>query len=83
MILLAFGIGLLNSLIAVLLDESYGYFNKRADTMRLLSIAFLENFGIRQRTVIWRIRALFGGKSTKSWGTMERRGVANLGSSAN
>jgi len=76
---LAFGIGLLNSLVALLLDESYGYFNSRADTARLIVMALIENFGMRQLTVAWRIRAIIGGKGTRAWGNMERKGVANLG----
>ncbi len=76
---LAFGVGLLNSLVALLLDESYGYFNSKSDTARLIVMALIENFGMRQLTVAWRIRALFGGKGTKVWGNMERKGVANLG----
>lgn len=76
---LAFGIGLLNSLLALLLDEWYGYFNSAADTARLIVMALVENFGMRQMTVVWRIRALLGGSATRSWGNMERRGVANLG----
>jgi len=70
---------LLNSLIALLLDEWYGYFNSPADTSRLLVMAFIENLGLRQMTVWWRIRALLGGASVVGWGNMERRGVANLG----
>jgi len=78
MLLVAFGMGLMNSIIALLLDESYGYFNSPADTSRLIAVAVLENFGLRQMTVLWRVRALIGGKGTRSWGNMERRGVANL-----
>ena len=76
---LAFGVGLLNSLVALLLDESYGYFNSPADTARLIVMALIENFGMRQVTVAWRIRAFLGGGATKAWGNMERKGVANLG----
>ncbi|MGH8949273.1 MAG: glycosyltransferase family 2 protein, partial [Acidimicrobiia bacterium] len=76
---LAFGTGLLNSLLALLLDESYGYFNSRADTARLVVMALIENFGLRQLTVAWRIRAIIGGKGTRVWGNMERKGVTNLG----
>ncbi len=76
---LAFGVGLLNSLVALLLDESYGYFNSKADTARLVVMALIENLGMRQITVVWRIRAVLGGKGTKVWGNMERKGVANLG----
>ena len=42
-------------------------------------MALIENFGMRQVTVAWRIRAFIGGRSTRSWGNMERKGVANLG----
>lgn len=76
--LIALGMGLMNSLVALLLDESYGYFNSPADTSRLLVMALIENFGMRQLTVVWRLRALLGGQSVKGWGDMERRGVARL-----
>jgi cellulose synthase/poly-beta-1,6-N-acetylglucosamine synthase-like glycosyltransferase len=76
---LALGFGLMNSLLALLLDESFGYFNGPADTARLVVMAFIENLGLRQLTVAWRIRAIIGGKSTRIWGNMERKGVANLG----
>ena len=76
---LAFGVGLLNSLVALSLDEGYGYFTSPADTARLIVMALIENFGMRQVTVAWRIRAFLGGRSTRSWGNMERKGVANLG----
>ncbi len=78
MLLVAIGMGLMNSLVALLLDESYGYFNSAVDTSRLIAVAVIENFGLRQMTVLWRIRAMVGGKGTKNWGNMERRGVANL-----
>ncbi|HEX9761652.1 MAG TPA: glycosyltransferase [Acidimicrobiia bacterium] len=79
LVLIAFGMGLMNSLVALLLDESYGYFNSPSDTSRLLVMAMIENLGMRQITVVWRIRALFGGGAVRSWGDMERRGVASLG----
>jgi cellulose synthase/poly-beta-1,6-N-acetylglucosamine synthase-like glycosyltransferase len=79
LLLLAFGVGLLNSLVALALDESYGYFTSPVDTARLIVIALIENFGMRQITVAWRIRAFLGGRSTRAWGNMERKGVANLG----
>jgi cellulose synthase/poly-beta-1,6-N-acetylglucosamine synthase-like glycosyltransferase len=79
LIALAFGVGLVNSLVALLLDEAYGYFNSKADTARLIVMVLIENFGMRQITVAWRIRAIIGGKATRAWGNMERKGVANLG----
>ncbi len=82
MLLIALGMGVLNSVMALLLDESYGYFNSPEDTSRLVVMALIENFGIRQMTVLWRIRAMAGGRSVKGWGNMERRGVANLAKQA-
>jgi len=79
MILLALGAGLMNSLVALWLDEPYGFFNRPIDTSRLIVIALIENFGLRQMTVYWRVRAAFGARKTHAWGNMERRGVANLG----
>jgi cellulose synthase/poly-beta-1,6-N-acetylglucosamine synthase-like glycosyltransferase len=78
MLAVAFAMGLFNSLLALMLDEAYGYFNSPADTIRLIVMAVIENFGFRQMTVLWRIRAVVGGESTKAWGNMERRGVAQL-----
>jgi cellulose synthase/poly-beta-1,6-N-acetylglucosamine synthase-like glycosyltransferase len=75
----AFGAGVANSLLAILLDESFGFYNSPKDIARLVVMALIENLGFRQRTVVWRVRAFFGGKTTKIWGNMERRGVANLG----
>jgi hypothetical protein len=80
-IAVAYGVGLLNSLIAIILDEPYGYANDGNDTVRLISAALVENLGFHQMTVIWRIRAMFGGRSVRSWGNMERRGVARLSES--
>ena len=79
LVTLAFGVGVINSLVALLLDESYGYFNSLKDTLRLIVMIVIENFGMRQVTVAWRIRAIVGGKRTRVWGNMERKGVANLG----
>jgi hypothetical protein len=79
---LAYGIGVVNSLVALLLDESYGYFNSPRDTFRLVVMVLIENLGMRQITVVWRMRAVMGGKRTRVWGNMERKGVANLGAKA-
>ncbi|REK21236.1 MAG: glycosyltransferase family 2 protein [Actinobacteria bacterium] len=81
-IALAYGVGVINSLTAILVDESFGYYETPADVFRIVVMALIENFGFRQLTVVWRIRALFGGKKTKTWGNMERRGVANLSAKA-
>lgn len=76
--IVAYSIGVLNSLVALFLDEAFGYFNRPADAWRLAGLVLTENLGLRQRTVLWRLRALLGGESTKGWGAMPRKGVTNL-----
>lgn len=78
--LIALASGAFTSLLALLLDERFGYFNDPRETLKLLVIVFVENLGVRQMTVWWRIRAMFGGRETKVWGDMQRRGVTQLGS---
>jgi cellulose synthase/poly-beta-1,6-N-acetylglucosamine synthase-like glycosyltransferase len=78
--LIAVFAGAINSLLALLLDERFGYFNDPRETLRLLVVVFVENLGIRQLTVWWRVRAMLGGKVTRVWGDMERRGVAKVAS---
>ena len=74
----AFFIGAINSLIALYLDEAFGYFNSPTEAARLISMTFVENMGWRQRTVWWRVRSLFGGAGKPHWGEMPRVGVGNL-----
>lgn len=76
--LIALFLGAVTSLLGLLLDERYGYFNDPMETLKLLGLVFIENVGLRQITVWWRIRAMMGGKATKVWGNMERRGVTQL-----
>ena len=74
--------GAFTSLLGLLLDERFGYFNDPWETLKLLAIVFVENLGIRQMTVWWRVRAIVGGPETRVWGDMQRRGVTQLGSKA-
>ena len=46
--------------------------------MRLLSYSLLEQLGPRQRTVWWRVRAMFWNPKYRTWGDMQRTGVGNL-----
>lgn len=78
--LIALFLGAVTSLLGLLLDERYGYFNDPMETLKLVTLVFIENLGLRQITVWWRIRAMMGGKATKVWGNMERRGVTQLAS---
>ena len=79
LLLIAFMAGALTSLLTLSLDERFGYFNKLMEALTLLGLVFVENLGLRQQTVWWRIRAMFGVSSTWQWGDMERKGVSNLG----
>lgn len=83
LLLIAFLAGAFTSLIALFLDERFGYFNEPLEALTLLALVFVENLGLRQQTVWWRIRALFGGSTTKVWGDMQRKGVSNLGGKPN
>ena len=76
--LIALFVGVISSLVALLLDERFGYFNDPRETLQLLTVCFIENLGLRQITVWWRIRALFRGRTGPVWGNMERRGVTKL-----
>ncbi|MEZ5175023.1 MAG: glycosyltransferase [Acidimicrobiia bacterium] len=78
--LMALFFGAFTSLLALVLDERYGYFNDPMETLQLVGLVFIENLGLRQMTVWWRIRAMIGGRSTRVWGDMERRGVTQLAS---
>lgn len=76
--LVAWGYGMLLSLWAVALEEvSFRRYRRFGDLGRLLLYAALENFGYRQWTVWWRIRAfwaVFRGRF--AWGDMTRKGFA-------
>ena len=75
---IALMLGAIKSLIGLFMDESYGYFTSPLDAMRLVVLTFVENLGLRQQTVIWRIRSIFMRNSPPEWGDMKRKGVANV-----
>ncbi len=70
--------GVMFSVGAVLLEEiSFQRYPKPGDLALLLSFGVLENFGYRQLTAWWRVKAFldyFRGK--KAWGKMERKGFS-------
>lgn len=78
LLVFAFFLGAINSLLGLYGDEAYGYFSSPLDALRLLALVFIENLGFRQQTVAWRIQALFMGNRPPEWGNMERQGVANV-----
>ena len=61
------------------LDERFGYYNAPGDAAKLLVYSLGEQLGMRQRTVWWRVRAMFWNPRRKVWGDMQRTGVGNLG----
>jgi cellulose synthase/poly-beta-1,6-N-acetylglucosamine synthase-like glycosyltransferase len=65
------------SALAVLLEDiAFRRYPSVRDLARLLVGAVLENFGFRQLTVWWRVRAFWQYlQGDLSWGSMERRGV--------
>jgi cellulose synthase/poly-beta-1,6-N-acetylglucosamine synthase-like glycosyltransferase len=65
------------SILAVLLDDiAFRKFPRLGDVAVLVAATVLENFGYRQLTVWWRVRAFSEYlRGDLSWGVMERRGV--------
>jgi cellulose synthase/poly-beta-1,6-N-acetylglucosamine synthase-like glycosyltransferase len=68
---------ILVSALAVLLEDiAFRRYPRIGDLGRLLAGAVLENFGFRQITVWWRVRAFWEYlRGDLSWGVMERRGI--------
>lgn len=75
-VLVAWGYGMLLSIWAVVLEEvSFRRYRRFGDLFRLLLFASLENFGYRQLTVWWRLKAFVNvWKGTHVWGDMARKG---------
>jgi hypothetical protein len=65
------------SALAVLLEDiAFRRYPSVLDLGRLLIGAVLENFGFRQLTVWWRVRAFWEYlRGDLSWGAMERKGM--------
>jgi hypothetical protein len=65
------------SALAILLEDlAFRRYSSVKDLARLLVAAVLENFGFRQLTVWWRVRAFAEyWRGDLSWGAMERRGM--------
>ena len=75
-VLVAWGYGMLLSIWAVVLEEvSFRRYRRFVDLFRLLLFASLENFGYRQLTVWWRLKAFVNAvKGVRVWGDMARKG---------
>ena len=67
---------LVSALALLLEDIAFRRYPRVRDLGRLLVAAILENFGYRQLTVWWRVRAFWEYlRGDLTWGAMERRGV--------
>jgi len=68
--------GVVLSVLSVILEElSFQRYPKLSHLLKLITAAFLENFGYRQLTTWWRFQGMveyFGGK--RHWGQMEKKG---------
>lgn len=83
-VLVAWGYGMLLSIWAVVLEEvSFRRYRRFGDLFRLLLFASLENFGYRQCTVWWRLKAFAKiGRRGHVWGDMVRKGFGKPGITA-
>lgn len=74
----AYAIGVINSVVGMFFDQQFGYYHRTRDVLRLLVVVLIENFGLRQMTVWWRVRSMVPDRTRHVWGDMERSGVGNL-----
>jgi cellulose synthase/poly-beta-1,6-N-acetylglucosamine synthase-like glycosyltransferase len=73
--LLAFGLGVMLSASALLLEEiSFHVYKKPTDLLVLAAVAIIENFGYRQLVSLWRLQGLIQWmrRTRGNWGDMKR-----------
>jgi cellulose synthase/poly-beta-1,6-N-acetylglucosamine synthase-like glycosyltransferase len=72
----AYGLGVLLTLMALLLEEmNFHRYHTFGDRVMLVVWALLENLGYRQATVFWRLRGMYSYlRGSRAWGKMERTG---------
>ena len=71
--------GVFHSVGSVILEEmTFHRYPKVGDVMALMGAAFIENFGYRQLSVVWRVMGFirYFGKHGTAWGRMTRKGFA-------
>lgn len=80
-LLVALGYGMILSMWGILLEEiGFWRYRRVGDLVRLLGFAVLENFGYRQCTVWYRLKAFWSAlRARKTWGRMTRTGFAAAG----
>lgn len=77
-LLVALGYGMILSIWGILLEEvGFRRYRRGSDLVRLLWYAALENFGYRQCTVWFRLKAFWSAlRARRTWGRMTRTGFA-------
>ena len=77
-LLVALGYGMILSIWGILLEEiGFRRYRRASDLVRLLWYAALENFGYRQCTVWFRVKAFWSAlRARKTWGRMTRTGFS-------
>ena len=78
-LMLAYGFGVLLSLLTLVLDEfSFQRYTRVSDRLMMIPWALLECVGYRQLTAYWRIRGLVKFlRGNTEWGAMTRTGLAS------
>jgi cellulose synthase/poly-beta-1,6-N-acetylglucosamine synthase-like glycosyltransferase len=72
----ALGYGILLSLWAIVFEQAtFRMYRRRGDFLRLVACAFVEPFGYRQLTVLWRLKSFWtAARGNVQWGEMKRYG---------
>jgi cellulose synthase/poly-beta-1,6-N-acetylglucosamine synthase-like glycosyltransferase len=73
----AFLLGIFNSFVAIILEQIANHpYRRMRDWLLLLLCGVIENFGYRQRTVLWRLMGTFDWlRGSQAWGHMRRLGI--------
>jgi cellulose synthase/poly-beta-1,6-N-acetylglucosamine synthase-like glycosyltransferase len=76
-LVLAILLGLLNSIASVILEQLCAHpYQGLKEWLLLLLTGLLENFGYRQRTLVWRLRGIWDWlRGKEGWGHMVRKGI--------
>ncbi|MFI7545299.1 glycosyltransferase family 2 protein [Actinoplanes sp. NPDC049599] len=83
-VLVAYGYGLLISLISLFIEEvSFHRYPRWSDLLRGVAAAILENFGYRQILAAWQVAGAFGALHGRKaeWGAMHRQGFDEMAES--
>jgi cellulose synthase/poly-beta-1,6-N-acetylglucosamine synthase-like glycosyltransferase len=76
--LAAWGVNILMNLVAILVEQlTYKRYDGWDDLGRMVFYAFVENVGLRQLTVWWRLKGFWSWlRGNRTWGTLARKGFS-------